>query len=160
MAKVMLEASGVSILEGVDTEEDLKRRAGIECSINPPPEDRRFECCGRRVSELKPFGKAGDWLLDELDGALLAKRVRVWAIPDEELDEIWLKYTWNCLTEDDYKKAEKEIIQELGKERAAQVSAYVEASQSTYSSWECRDCFFLDLRKYHEKIHERYLKDK
>ncbi|MCK4828511.1 hypothetical protein KA005_72945 [bacterium] len=160
MAKVMLEASGVSILEGVDTEEDLKRRAGIECSMNPPPEDRRCDCCGRRVSELKPFGKAGNWLLNELDGALLAKRVRVWAIPDEELDEIWAKYTWSCRTEDDYREAKQQMIQELGEEKADQVDAYAEASQSTYASWECRDCFGLDSREYHEKIHERYLKDK
>ena len=29
--------------------------------INPPPPDRRCECCRRHISELKPFGGAGDW---------------------------------------------------------------------------------------------------
>jgi len=44
--------------------------------INPPPGNGRCECCGKHVTELKPFGKAGDPLLGDFNGALLVKTFR------------------------------------------------------------------------------------
>ena len=44
--------------------------------INPPPSDSRCECCGKHVSELKPFGGPGDPLVGDFNGALLVKTFR------------------------------------------------------------------------------------
>ena len=51
--------------------EDLKR-----IWLNPPPSDGRCMCCGKHMSELKPYGKAGDPLVGDFDGVLLLKRFR------------------------------------------------------------------------------------
>jgi len=45
----------------------------MQISINPPPPDGCCEHCGKSVKELKPFGKAGDPLVGDFDGALLVK---------------------------------------------------------------------------------------
>ncbi|MBA7697479.1 hypothetical protein ES703_106144 [subsurface metagenome] len=150
MAKVMFEINGIVILDSIDSEEDLKPRPGIRCIINPPPSDGRCRCCGRHLTELRPF---------DFDGALLVKMFRAHSPPDEELDAIWEKYTWNCDSGDDYRKAKEKMIQELGEEKAELVETYAHARATSYPSWECRDCFFLDSQTYHEKIYERYRKD-
>lgn len=56
---------------GVQSEEDLKPRSKI--CINPPPSDGQCECCGKHISQLKPFGKAGDPCAGDFDGAYLVK---------------------------------------------------------------------------------------
>jgi len=45
-------------------------------SINPPPRNGNCECCGKNIKDLKPFGKAGDPLVGDFDGALLVKTFR------------------------------------------------------------------------------------
>ena len=57
MARTFIDSNGIVSLESVDNEEDLKPRPGI--NINPPPSDGRCMCCGKHISELKPYGKAG-----------------------------------------------------------------------------------------------------
>ena len=49
-------------------------KAGI--LINPPPRDRRCECCRKHIDELKPFGGKGDPLAGDFRGALLVKTFR------------------------------------------------------------------------------------
>lgn len=44
--------------------------------INPPPENKRCERCDEHISKLKPFGKEGDPLVGNFDGALLVKTFR------------------------------------------------------------------------------------
>ena len=44
--------------------------------INPPPIDNCCECCGRHISELKPFGGPGDPLVGDFSAALLIKHFR------------------------------------------------------------------------------------
>ena len=146
MAKVMFGINGIATLDSIDSEEDLK----IRCIINPPPSDGRCRCCGRHITELKPF---------DFDGALLVKRFRECMAPDKRLDATWGIYTWNCESEDDYRKAKERMIQELGEKEAKLIDTYVQASGTTTPSWECRDCYFLDSKTYHEKIYERYRKD-
>lgn len=54
--KSLFEGNGVTSLSVVEGEEDLQLRPGM--NINAPPSDGRCDCCGRHLSELKPFGKA------------------------------------------------------------------------------------------------------
>lgn len=70
--------------------------------INPPPTSGRCECCGKHVTELKPFGKAGDPLVGDFNGAFLVKFFRC-QFPDSEYESIMC--SWECrdciLLEDD-----------------------------------------------------------
>ncbi len=50
----------------------MKKKMKIH--INPPPQDRACEVCGRK--DMKPFGKAGDPLVGDFNGALLVKIFR------------------------------------------------------------------------------------
>ena len=55
----------------LDALEDKKK-----ISINPPPQDGNCEVCGKNVKDLKPFGKEGDPLVGDFNGALLVKTFR------------------------------------------------------------------------------------
>lgn len=55
--------------------------------INPPPQDRKCECCGIHMSKLKPFGGAGDPLVGDFKGSLLIKTFR--AMANNKIDKIW-----------------------------------------------------------------------
>ena len=74
MTEVLFNGNGVISLGSIDGKEDLEPRPGI--NINPPPHDGRCQCCGRSLDELKPFGKAGDPLVGDFDGALLVQKFR------------------------------------------------------------------------------------
>jgi len=93
----------------------------MKISINPPPTDKSCECCGKNVKDLKPFGKAGDPLVGDFNGALLIKTYRTMA---PHLDEVELerKFDGHC-TED------KEF--------------YEQAMDTVGASWECRSCIVL-----------------
>lgn len=91
-------------------------------SINPPPRDKCCECCGRNVKVLKPFGKEGDPLNGNFEGALLIKTFRAMAKPPTKEQEIkWIELHGI----EDY-------------EMNHQLSATIGAS------WECRDCMCLN----------------
>jgi hypothetical protein len=93
--------------------------------INPPPQDRRCEVCGRHISELKPFGGTGDPLVGDFTGAFLVKKFRTLAprFADEQLH--------------DYKK-------KYGDEPA---DIYKQAMNTVGASWECRDCIVLSAER-------------
>jgi len=74
MSEFIIKENGITSLGSIDGEEDLKTRPGI--NINPPPKDGRCYCCGRHVSELKPFGGPGDPLVGDFTGAYLIKKFR------------------------------------------------------------------------------------
>ena len=104
--------------------------------INPPPLDGKCECCGKSMSELKPFGKAGDPLVGDFDGALLVKSFRTMAPRDEKLDkEVEAIEDWEKFFESDPKKAED-------------LSFYDQVVNTVEASWECRDCIVLDEEEY------------
>ena len=66
MATTMFENNGIISLGSISSEQDLQLGNGFY--INPPPQDGTCTCCGRHISELKPFGKAGDPLIGDFDG--------------------------------------------------------------------------------------------
>ena len=79
-----------------------EKKKGI--SINPPPQDGNCEVCGKNVKDLKPFGKEGDPLVGNFDGALLVKTYRDFAG--------WISASWECrdciiLNDKDYLKKVK-----------------------------------------------------
>ena len=111
--------------------------------INPPPKDRRCECCGKAISELKPFGKEGDPLNGNFDGSLLVKTFR--SMAPEIKDEEFLKF------QEDHEKYEdfyQEVIDRFGKDEAERLFAQDQLSSTVGASWECRDCIVLSSEKY------------
>lgn len=161
MAETLFEGKRAISLGSVEGEEDLKPIPG-RLNINPPPEDVRCDCCGRRLSELRPFGKAGDPLVGDFDGALLVKRWRSMAPPDAEAERIYEdffgKFDSECATKADFENARRMMIEEYGEEKTERIICSVNAAGCTGSSWECRDCIVLDIFEYFEKLRVRYSK--
>ena len=84
MAEILFQRNGVTSIGTVESEEDLNPAPGI--NINPPPSDGRCACCGRHISELKPYGKASNPLMGDFSDALLVKRWRAAGPHDEEAE--------------------------------------------------------------------------
>lgn len=109
-------------------------------TINPPPIDKKCQRCGKPISELQPFGKAGDPLVGNFEGAKLVKTFRSMnEEQDFELDKIndFLSEIRNT------KGWEEAIIQseeKFGKEKTEQAMFYEQLSNTVEASWECRDC--------------------
>jgi len=151
MAEVMIKTDRAISLGSIDGEEDLKPRKGT-ININPPPADGRCNCCKKHIDELQPFGKAGDPLVGDFDGALLVKKYRtVFPPPDTETQEIFDRFIGNREPGVDYDKAKKLLVQEYGAEDAEIIEMRVCGTQ-VGASWECRDCAVLDIYEFFEKI--------
>ena len=98
-------------------------------SINPAPLDKRCEVCRKHISKLKPFGKAGDPLVGDFNGALLIKTFRSMAphLTDKEM---------------------KKYKAKNGEENA---NFYDQLMNTVSASWECRDCIILSDKEYFKK---------
>jgi hypothetical protein len=116
MGRIFIESPKLISRESVDCEEDLKL-VPRKINLNPPPEDGRCECCGRHISELKPFGGPGDPLVGDFSGAYLIKKFRDIEPPDREaylaLEEAIKDYNGN-IDEADQRKV---LIAKYGRKR-------------------------------------------
>ena len=154
MSEVIFNKNGVISMGSVDREEDLKPRPGI--NLNPPPPDGRCECCGRHISELKPYGGHGDPLVGDFTGAYLVKRFRSGGPYDEEA-EMAIKEAERCYEGENFNDVLDYMIHKYGKERGKDLFYTAEAHGATHASWECRDCAVLDVNEYLEdtkQVHE------
>lgn len=75
----------------------------------------RCDCCRRPLSELKPFGKAGDPLVGDFDGAFLIKDWREDWPRIEEAAIIFLAF-WD--KSEHVEEVERGLIKEFGEEDA------------------------------------------
>ena len=148
MAKILIKEKRSISLGSVDSERDLKLRPGT--NINPPPPDGRCDCCGKHISEVKPYGKAGDPLVGDFSGALLVKNFR----PDGPYYEEVAK----AVTEADknyvdagYKEPLDWVINKYGTQKAEGMYYANMLYHQTSSSWECRECIILDEDEYFAK---------
>ena len=144
---------------GVDQLNELKakRKNKMTMGINPPPSNGCCECCGRNIKELKPFGKAGDPLVGDFNGAILVKTFRTMANPTgkdkERIDRLMDIYG----LEAEGKVTPKEITELLKKEfPGKELESYnllAQLSQTVSASWECRTCILLSDEEYSRKLH-------
>jgi hypothetical protein len=104
----------------IHSELDYEHLSGL--MINPPPSDGRCTCCGRHLSELKRFGKAGDPLVGDFESALLVKRWRPIAPRDEEAERIYEEYL---------DRARRELRYEGAKQRRPGDSRRLEVEERT-----------------------------
>ena len=98
------------------------------------------------MKNLKPYGKAGDPLVGNFEGAWLVQRYRSFAAPDAEIDKILEEF---LRAYGSYEKAKEKLIEEYGPEVVNDMQSYVVAESSVYKSWECRDCACLSTKRLH-----------
>lgn len=162
-----MEERKVQILDTVNNQEDLKRPTGT-IRINPPPEDGRCEVCGRHINELKPFGGRSNPLVGDFTGALLIKKFRPAGPYNEEAVKAWEGYEKECqvvvkseqpiadgINHIEYEEREEPLhwfIAKFGKNKGEELYWMGLAYGQVGASWECRDCFVLELDKYFEKL--------
>jgi len=82
---------GVKIndIHAVYEEKDLKLTPGL--NLNPPPSDGRCQCCGRHISELKPFGDIELSRSYSTKDALLVKNFRTYGVnPTNEEETVYV----------------------------------------------------------------------
>jgi hypothetical protein len=145
-------------METVDCENDLKAVPG-KINVNPPPEDGRCQCCGRHLSEVKPFGGPGDPLAGDFTGARLLKRFRPNVPPDSEA---WIGVSEVLLEQLDLEKNADNLLQLLitrfGREKGRKFyDWYVGYPYLVVKSWECRDCACLNDLEHWDKRKEAAL---
>jgi hypothetical protein len=136
-------------LDRVKYEDYLKLKPGK--NINPPPPDGRCDCCGRHISELKPFGGPGDPLVGDFTGAFLVKGYRSLGSYDEEAEKAF-EEAERCYKADGFDRIIDWMIDKYGRKEAIGIDCAVQAPHSVGSSWECRDCIVLDDEEYFEKL--------
>jgi len=117
--------------------------------INPPPKDARCECCGRHVSELKPFGGAGDPLVGDFKGATLVKTFRRMAPPGIHSYEV------DDLLDEEGHLDEKKFIEKYSKEDLEDFYFAEQLMGTVEASWECRDCIILEGEEFYNKRDEK-----
>jgi hypothetical protein len=155
MGTILIDEDGKFSLASVDCAFDLARRVGV-CNLNPPPMDGRCECCGRHISELRPFGKVRHPIFGEVKGALLIKRWRKLqphdARPKIVHGEMFVKWPAGTILENGMKY----LIEQSGDGQAKEIRLYhFSGEHKVGSSWECRDCIDLDEDDYLEKLRQR-----
>lgn len=129
-------------------EEDLKPRPGI--NINPPPEDGRCMCCERHISELKPFGKAGDPCVGDFQGVYLGKSFRRPMVYDEEAAFATMEAERRYKS-DGYEDPLDWLINKYGKNEGQRLYEVAAIGSTVGKSWECRECIGLDFYEYLER---------
>jgi hypothetical protein len=151
MGRISIEDDGRIYQESVDEKTDLKLWTGLRI-INPPPRDGRCKCCGRHLSNLSPFGKAGDPLEEDFEGALLVITSRPeLPEPNAEIQEIGELYFGSCKTRSDYARAIRRLDEDYG-EDAQGITYWLEGASYLRFSWECRDCIVLTNDEFFEKL--------
>jgi hypothetical protein len=118
--------------------------------------DVSCDCCGRHLSELKPYGKAGDPLVGDFNGALLVRIFRRDYPPDPEVERIMDEFFWGCHSKEDCRMAEERLIEEYGAEDAENIQMRERASAQVSSYWLCRDCIILDYDEFFKKLYPDY----
>ncbi|MGO9017767.1 MAG: hypothetical protein ACLQVJ_05370 [Syntrophobacteraceae bacterium] len=152
MTTVLIDKSHVLSLGSISCEADLIRKGG-RFYINPPPSDRRCDCCGRHLSELKPYGKAGDPLVGDFENALLVKTWVAECGPYEDLDNLLEEYFGDCKNEEDANQAKAIIIEKYGEKKMEDLDFYMMLRGSVHSVRLCRDCVILDKPELYERLY-------
>jgi hypothetical protein len=121
MTKILSYENAMVIWKEVDLELD----PGIDFLV--PQEDwkgvLRCNCCQRHISQLKPFGKAGGPLNEDLDGVLLVKTIRSYVLPIDKDSVIIWEYLRTCSSKSEEdsakaKKAREKLVKKIRRRRS------------------------------------------
>jgi hypothetical protein len=149
MNKFQFEDETAFDLDSIDDEEDIKAKDGI--NTNNHHNEMRCDCCRRPLSELTPFGKAGDPLVGDFDGALLVRKFMEDAPHNAVVERIYDEFFYNCPTDKEFQKAKEKLAQKYGELQAKYIINWVHMSGSVGPSRQCRDCICLDWYEFEER---------
>ena len=139
-------------MDSIEKEEDQKPKDNI--NTNPRLLKGRCDCCGRHITELKPFGGPGDPLAGDFTGCYLIKKHRPEGPYDEEAVEAFEQAKkWYRI--DGFDHPLGWLTDKYGFEKGKELFAKVLAFSTVGSSRECRDCAVLDVNEYYEKYYKR-----
>jgi len=136
-------------LDSVKYEDYLKVKAGER--IYPSLRDGRCDCCGKHISELKPFGGPGDPLDGDFTESLLVKTYRPLGPYVEEAEKA-LREAERYYKSDGFDNEFEWMIDKYGEEKAEELYAADYYHHEVWSFWHCRDCVVLDMDEYFEKL--------
>jgi len=128
MGEYLIKEEGICSLYTVTSESDLNSGPGV--NLNPPPENGCCECCGRQISELKPFSCEGIF-----NGAYLVKSFREQVIIGEE------ELTMMC-----------ESQERVPGEPNLWIKAEFDFSGPLDVNWECAECFYLSDEEFYKQM--------
>ena len=160
MTKILSHENGMVIWKEVDL--DLAPEIDFLVPLDGCRSDFRCNCCQRHISQLKPFGKAGDPLNEDLDGVLLVFTFRSYDQPLDKESKIIRKYLRTCSakSEEDSaiaEKAREKLVKKFGEDGAEQALMTYQLCFPPIKSWECRDCMCLSDKQYHIMHRNIYL---
>ena len=108
------------------------------------PAHARCHCCGKYVSELKPYD---DPEYPQFIGRYLFRTFRSYMPYDKEAELALDEAEENCK---EGQSPSQWLIEKYGEEKGSELN-YLGHGSSTYeSSWECKDCIVLDEKEYYE----------
>ena len=137
------EKNNVTVLSGITGEEDLKPRPGI--ITNPLPEYARCHCCGKLISELKPYDNPE---YPEFIGTYLFKTYRSYLPYNEEAEQALDEAEANCK---EGQSPSQWLIEKYGEYKGNALNIMGHGSSTYESSWECKDCVVLDDDEFFDK---------
>jgi hypothetical protein len=114
---------------------------------------KRCGCCRRPLGELEPFGKAGDPLVCDCNGAFL---IKTWMEDWPRIEEAEIIYLVFWDRSENYEEVERKLIEEFGEEDAGFVIGSSRYAGQIGSILLCRDCIVLNYDDYFNKLFEAY----
>jgi len=134
--------------------EDLKHELDNPFSnLGNPSPLTECTCCGKHLSELKPFGKAGDPLIRDCNGELLVRTYRTFRHYHEEVEKALDEAKKNGI--DTYQGIEEWLIDKYGKEKGENLIFLFYEATVTDKFFLCRDCIVLDEKEFFEVIDKK-----
>jgi hypothetical protein len=133
-----------------------KKKKPVVLHINPPPSNRRCECCYEHMDNVPAFGGAGDPLVGDFKGAKLIKTFRAMTYHVEEMDKILNEVYEICRGTEQWEDFESELIKRVGEEKARNLLFYDQLVNSVEASWECRNCVIIYGKEFFDKRHKHY----
>lgn len=119
-----------------------------------PPGDGCCECCGRHADTLNRFGKSGDPIKGECEGAVFVKTYRSSVEHIDEYDKkmakLWKewKLRYPERKDNDGKSYNELFIELYGEEEGSKLLKYDDKVSGVSASWECRNCIVLTNNEY------------
>jgi hypothetical protein len=144
MKNLECEKNNVPVLSSINGEDDLKPMPRM--IIDPPPKDRRCECCRGHISELKPFD---DPKYPHLIGKYLVRTFRRGLPYNEEAERALDEAEANCK---EGHSPSQWLIEKYGENKGNILNIMGHGSSTVGASWECRDCVILDDDEYFDKL--------
>ena len=113
---------------------------------HPLPAHARCHCCGKNISELKPYDNPE---YPKFIGTYLFRTSRSYLPYNEEAERVLNEAEENCK---EGQSPRQWLIEKYGEDKGLELNYLGHGSSTVSASWECRDCIILDEKEYFEKL--------